>query len=200
MKTAFCFDLDGTVTQEEILPLLAKEVNLYEEISALTEATIKGVIPFKKSFLLRCRLLNDIPVERIQNIISKVKIYQEICSFIKKNASNSYIITGNLDIWIKKIEKILPCQFYSSLGKLNPNGSISVEHVLEKGSVIEHLRKKHSKIVSVGDGMGDVPMFEKSDIRIAFGGTHKPIQSLIQHSDYIIFCERALCNLLSNMQ
>ena len=46
MKKIFCFDLDGTITTQEILPLIAAELDLYEEISTLTQATINGLIPF----------------------------------------------------------------------------------------------------------------------------------------------------------
>ena len=48
MSSAFCFDLDGTITKDEILPILSREIGLFEEISALTDATINGVIPFRK--------------------------------------------------------------------------------------------------------------------------------------------------------
>ena len=39
-KTAYCFDLDGTVTQEEILPEIANVLGIKEEIYALTKATM----------------------------------------------------------------------------------------------------------------------------------------------------------------
>ena len=55
-STAFCFDLDGVVTSQELLPLIAEELGYYEEIKALTDATIKGIIPFESSFRLRCRI------------------------------------------------------------------------------------------------------------------------------------------------
>ena len=30
-KNIYCFDLDGTVTAQEILPLIAKELDLYDD-------------------------------------------------------------------------------------------------------------------------------------------------------------------------
>jgi len=197
MKTAYCFDLDGTVTKEEILPLLSQEVGLYEEMSALTEATIKGLIPFRKSFLLRCRLLNDIPISKIQSIISKIAFHTSIYQFIRSNRDNCFIITGNLDIWIEPLKQILGCSFYNSKATAANDRLISVDHVLNKGEAIRDLRRKFDHIVAVGDGMGDVPMFEEADIRIAFGGTHPPIQSLLQFTDYITFNETSLCTLLN---
>lgn len=35
MKTAYCFDLDGTVTWDEILPVLLHHMGLYDEIEEI---------------------------------------------------------------------------------------------------------------------------------------------------------------------
>ena len=83
MKKKYCFDLDGTITAQEILPLMAAELNLYDEISALTKATIDGLIPFEQSFKLRCKLLSDIPINKVQEIASNIKLNEMIVEFIK---------------------------------------------------------------------------------------------------------------------
>ncbi|MCG3148407.1 MAG: Phosphoserine phosphatase SerB2 [Verrucomicrobiae bacterium] len=197
MKTAYCFDLDGTVTRDEILPLLSQEIGLYEEMSALTEATIKGLIPFRKSFLLRCRLLNEIPISRVQEIIAKVSLHETLAAFIRDHRDNCFIITGNLDVWVKPLEQLFGCTFHYSTATVANDRLVSVDHVLNKGDAVKRIRENFERIVAVGDGMGDVPMFEEADVRIAFGGTHPPIQSLIQFTDYVTFSEKALCNLLS---
>jgi phosphoserine phosphatase len=197
VRTAYCFDLDGTITREEILPLLAAELDLYEEISALTEATIRGVIPFRKSFLLRCRLLSELPVSRAQHVISGVSLYHGLVDFIHARKDKCFVITGNLDAWVKPLAELLECKVYSSSANVENDRIVTITHVLNKGDAVEEIRRSFDRIVAVGDGMGDVPMFEKADVRIAFGGTHTPIQSLIQFTDYLTFSERSLCTLLS---
>ena len=69
MKLAFCFDLDGTLTREEILPQIAKHVGLYEEIDLLTKITMDGLITFDKSFKLRTKLLSTIPISKVKKTI-----------------------------------------------------------------------------------------------------------------------------------
>jgi phosphoserine phosphatase len=197
VRTAYCFDLDGTITREEILPLLAAELDLYEEIYALTEATIKGVIPFRKSFLLRCRLLGELPVSRAQSVITRISLFQGVVDFIHAHKENCFLLTGNLDVWVKPLADMLGCNMYSSSASVENDRIINVTHVLNKGDAVEEIRKTYDRIVAIGDGMGDVPMFEKADVRIAFGGTHPPVQSLIQFTDYLTFSERSLCSLLS---
>lgn len=53
----FLFDLDSTITRQEILSTIAKKVGIYEKMSALTESTMRGEIPFKQGLLQRVELL-----------------------------------------------------------------------------------------------------------------------------------------------
>jgi phosphoserine phosphatase len=197
---AYCFDLDGTLTRAELLPMIANEIGLHEEISALTEATIKGVIPFRKSFLLRCRLLNELKVSKVTSVVYDIPLYERLVAFINANSEHCFVITGNLDVWVNCLQDKIKAQFYCSKATVENDTIISIDQVLEKSDAIQQIRDAgYSQIISVGDGMGDVSMFEQSDIGIAFGATHPPIQSLVEHSRYITFDEKSLCNLLNTL-
>lgn len=100
---AFLFDLDGTVTKEEILPALAEQVGLLEEMREMTEKTMRGEIPFQSSFLARVEMLKTIPVSRVAEIVEKTPLNEELVQFIRTNASRCYIVTGNIDVWIEKL-------------------------------------------------------------------------------------------------
>ena len=56
----------------------------------------------------------------------------------------------------------------------------SLENILNKGEAIKDLKKEGDTVISIGDGMGDVIMFQESDFSIAFGGIHEPIQTLLK--------------------
>ena len=199
MKKIYCFDLDGTVTSQELLPLMAAELDLYDEISALTQATINGLIPFERSFKLRCKLLSDIPIKKVQEVAEKVKLNESIAQFIRENKDNSYIITGNIYEWIQPIIEKLDCKIFCSKGKFSDGKLSGLEKIIDKGEVITGLKGSDKSIISVGDGMGDVLMFEKSDISIAYGGVHEPIQSLMKVSNYLVYDEDSLCRLLNTL-
>jgi HAD superfamily phosphoserine phosphatase-like hydrolase len=199
MKKIYCFDLDGTITSQELLPLMAAELDLYEEISALTQATINGLIPFEQSFKLRCKLLSDVPIKKVQEVADKVKLNKSIVQFIRENKDNSYVITGNIYEWIQPIIDKLGCKIFCSEGKFK-NGRLSgLEKILDKGKVIKELRGGGKSIISVGDGMGDVLMFQESDLSIAYGGVHEPIETLMKVSNYLVYNEDSLCRLLNTL-
>ena len=48
----FLFDMDSTITKEEVLPTIAQKINRNAEMRNLTEATMRGEIPFRTSFLI----------------------------------------------------------------------------------------------------------------------------------------------------
>ena len=114
-KVAFCLDLDGTITREEILPLLARDLGLFEEMLALTEATIKGVIPFERSFKLRTMILNAIPLSRVQEIVGQVALSPLIVDFMQAHRENTFIVTGNLDVWLKSLVEKIGVRTFCSL-------------------------------------------------------------------------------------
>jgi HAD superfamily phosphoserine phosphatase-like hydrolase len=199
MKKKYCFDLDGTITSQEILPIMAAELDIYDEISALTKATINGLITFEQSFKLRCKLLSDIPLKKVQEIADDIKLNKAIVQFIKENNDNCYVITGNIYEWIKPIMEKLGCRIFCSKGNFVNSKLIHLEKIINKGEVIKKIRKSNDLIISVGDGMGDVLMFEESDLSIAFGGVHEPIETLLKVSNYLVYNEVSLCRLLKTL-
>lgn len=200
MRTAFCFDLDGTVTQEEILPLLARELDIFDEIQALTLATINGAIPFDSSFKLRVKILSTIPIARVRKIISGVMLHTRIVEFMRLNATQCFLITGNLDVWLLDLLNVLGIAAYTSIARHDGDQLLGVASILNKGEAVDNVRcKGFDRVIAVGDGMGDVPMFLRADVRIAFGGVHHPIKTLKELSDFVVFTEEALCRTLNTL-
>lgn len=201
-RTLFMFDLDGTVTSEEILPLIAKEADLYDEISALTEATIKGIIPFDNSFKLRCKLLSDVPLSKVHKVVYNVKLYEKVAKFIQEHQENCVIITGNLDVWVNPLRTKF-YNIYTSEASQIDGRLDKVTKVMQKDEAVQYLKTKYygqiDRYVAIGDGMGDVAMFAEADMTIAFGGTHQPVESLVKMSNFVIQDESQLVNLLEQM-
>lgn len=195
MKT-FAFDLDGTITKVETLPLLAKELELADEMKLLTDLTLSGRIPFEKSFRMRYLILRNIPLRRIQEIMAGVELEEEIAAFIRENKENCVIVTGNLDFWIAPIIAKLGCRSFSSTSVLDEKNIPVLDKILDKGAAIRKLKKVSDKVVAIGESFNDVPMFEEANIAIAYGGVHKPVSAAISIADYVIFEGGALCRLL----
>lgn len=99
----YLFDLDSTIPKKEILPTISKKIGKFDEMKKITEATMRGEIPFEMSFLHRVDLLSKISVSQVSNIVENIPLNTELVKFICKNKERCFIVTGNLDIWITKL-------------------------------------------------------------------------------------------------
>lgn len=194
----FAFDLDGTVTQQEILPLIATEVGLKHEIAFLTKLTLEGVIPFEDSFRLRCAVLRSVPISTVLAIVASVTVDPFIEEFIRARQSQCTVVTGNLRCWVQPLVDRLGCQLLASEARVEGDRMTEVASVLNKGRALAGL-KTTSRKIAIGDSYNDLPMFEVADIGVAYGGVHDPIRALVDLSDYVVFEAETLCRLLSTL-
>ncbi len=197
--TAYCFDLDGTITTQEILPIISKELGLHEEIATLTDITMQGFIPFESSFKLRVKLLGGVPISRVQRIVGNVPLQPKVIKFVNEHRNDCYVITGNLDVWVKKLKNKILCPFFCSTADYAGDTLGGIKKILNKGDAVDSLRKKYKKIVAIGDGMNDAPMFERADVRVAYGGVHAPVETLIDLAHFVTYHEDGLCNILNTL-
>lgn len=200
MSTAFCFDLDGTITRQEILPAIASELGLSEEMALLTNLTLRGLIPFESSLRLRCRILRDVPVSRVRDIVSDIPLDPLIEAFIRDNRERCSVVTGNLDVWVEHIVRHLACESATSVAFAPDDRLESVTRVIRKDEAVKAMRARgFTRVVAIGESFNDIPMFHASDIGVAYGGVHPPIPEIIQLSRYVVFGSGALCRLLNTL-
>jgi len=199
MRVAYGFDLDGTVTEEEILPRIASVLGLDREMEVLTDLTLNGAIAFEDSFRLRCHILMSVPLSQVRSIVEDVALSKPIAEFIRSHHQQSFIISGNLDYWIRPLLDDLGCGSFTSTGVVEGDRLVGIEHVLVKSEAVAQLRKHFEKVVVIGESVNDIPMFEAADVGVAYGGVHDPVENLVQVADYLTYNPKALCRLLGTL-
>lgn len=197
--TKFIFDLDGTITKQETLPLISKHFGIQEEIDKLTNETIYGNIPFVESFIRRVHILGKLPIDEISNLLESVKLHEKVASFIRENNDNCIIATGNLKCWIDKLATKIGGICYYSDGKIVNNKVERLTYILKKETIVEKYKSQGEKVVFIGDGNNDVEAMRVANISIASGLTHYPAKSVLSVADYLVFDEEALCRQLNQL-
>lgn len=190
------FDLDGTLTKKEILPIVAKELGLYDEINQLTQETIKGLIPFHESFIKRVDILKTVPISKVREIINSVPLNEKIVDFLKDNKNRCYIVTGNLDVWIAPLCEKIGVNYFSSIATYDGDYITEVSKVLIKADIVKQF---NGLKVAVGEGNNDAEMIKASTIGIAYGGVHKPAKSVLEFATHSIYEEETLCRFLRQL-
>ncbi len=197
--TKFIFDLDGTVTKQETLPLISKHFKIQEEIDNLTKETIQGNIPFVESFIRRVYILGKLPIDEVSELLEKVELYQKVAKFISQNSENCIIATGNLECWVDKLASKIGCCCYCSDGLIKDNKVIKLTRILRKENLVERYKSEGEKVIFIGDGNNDVEAMRIADIAIASGLTHMPAKGVLSTADYLVFNEEALCRQLNQL-
>lgn len=194
----FLFDLDPTITREEILPTIAKRAGVFEQMSALTESSMRGELPFKQSFLQRVDLLRGISISEVQEIVANIELNEKLVNFIEANKKRSYIVTGNLDVWIDGlINKIgMEKNVFCSKALLDGNYVQDVFNIVDKDAVI---RQFVLPFVAVGDGNNDAEMIEAAEVGIGYGGVRPIAPSVLECATHAVYEEDKLVDFLNKL-
>lgn len=197
-KYIFLFDLDSTVTRQEILPAIAKKIGIYEKMCSLTDSTMRGEMPFKQSFLQRVELLSDIPVSEVRRMVAEIELNDKLVEFIKINRDRCYIVTGNLDVWIEDLVKKIGMEknVFCSKALVNDDSIQDVFSIVDKNAVIGQMLLP---FVAIGDGNNDAEMIEGAEIGIGYGGVRDIAPSVLACATHAIYDEDKLVEFLERL-
>ena len=195
----FLFDLDGTVTSAETLPIIADYFGCNAEIAELTNPTVQGNIPFIESFIRRVNILGKYSVSKTSDLLAQVLIYPEVKQFIDTHKEDCIIVTGNLTCWCDGLFRKIGCQCYGSEAECEDDRVVKLKSILRKEQIVDQYKALGETVVFIGDGNNDLEAMRHANISIAAGLTHNPAQSLMAITDYVIFNEHALCRQLMQL-
>ena len=195
----FIFDLDGTITAVETLPLIARHFGVEAEIEALTQETIRGNIPFMESFIRRVHILGKLPVAEVSALLTTVPTYPLVTRFIQNHRDHCVIATGNLFCWVEALVHRMGCPCFYSEATLEHGVVKQLTHIVRKEEVVQRFKEQGEKVVFIGDGNNDAEAMRLAHVSIASGLTHWPAPSVLAVADYLVFSEEALCRQLTQL-
>jgi HAD superfamily phosphoserine phosphatase-like hydrolase len=196
----FVFDLDGTLTECETLPRIARHFNVEAEIDALTRQTVKGDIPFMESFIRRVGLLGKLDVDEVAGLLQDVPVSEPLRFFIESRAADCAIATGNFRGWVRRLAARLPCELHASEGGVTPAGGVELSRILRKEDVVRTYQAAGEQVVFIGDGNNDAEAMRVADVSVACGIVHPPARSVLEVADYAVYDAGTLARLLEQIE
>lgn len=195
----FIFDLDGTITSQEILPVIAKHFKMQEEIEILTTQTVRGSIPFVESFIRRAHILGRLPTDEINMLLGQIPLYPLVHDFIQNHLEDCVIVTENVSAWVDKLCQKAGCRAFCSEGLVVENRIQRLISVLKKERIVEEYKGRGEKVVFIGGGNSDMEAMRLADVSIASGLTHYPAKGILTAVNYLVFKEETLCRQLNQL-
>lgn len=195
----FLFDLDGTVTSAETLPIISEHFGCTEQIAELTTRTVAGNVPFIESFIRRVNILGQYSVSETSDLLAQVPLYPLVAKFIEEHTEDCIIVTGNLTCWCEGLFKKIGCQCYGSIAECEDDKVVKIKSILRKETIVDQYKALGETVVFIGDGNNDLEAMRHANISIAAGLTHNPAQSLMSICDYVIFSENALVRQMNQL-
>lgn len=196
----FLFDLDGTLTRCETLPLIARTFGLEDQIGQLTQQTIKGDIPFVESFIQRVNILREIPVPDVRDLLASVPLHAALLDFIRQNIDDCIIVTGNCRVWVEALAQQIGCQLIASETSMVSDKIIKLTKIVKKEDVVRAFQAQGEQVVFIGDGNNDAEAMKLADVSIASGLIHMPARSVLDVCDYLIFDDATLARQLNQIR
>jgi len=184
MRRMVVFDMDSTLIQQEVIDELARYAGVEAEVSAITEAAMRGDLNFFESLKSRVALLKGHNADELFGKAKANLIYtpgaKELCTTLKLLGFKMAVISGGFLPVAREVQKYLGLDyaFANTLDVDEATGNLTGK---TSGPVVTPQRKKQllatiadvegcqiQQTIAVGDGANDIPMLHTAGLGIAF--------------------------------
>ncbi len=175
------FDMDSTLIQTEVIDELARLAGVGDQVSAITEAAMRGELDFAASFRRRVALLKGLPESALQQVIDTVPLMdgaERLISTLRRLGYKTAILSGGFTFVGRELQRRLGIDYLHSNELDIVDGVVTGEVRTE---IVDGARKAHylaeiaraeglnmDQVIAVGDGANDLPMLRLAGLGIAF--------------------------------
>jgi len=174
-------DVDSTLIQQEVIELLAAYAGKREEVTAVTEAAMRGELDFAQSLHARVAVLAGLPAGVVDSVRAEVKLSEgaaELVAAFKAAGHAVAVVSGGFNQILRPIAEDLGLDYWIANELEIADGALTgkvlgavidraaKEKYLREWAAAEGIPMEHT--IAVGDGANDLDMLSAAGIGIAF--------------------------------
>jgi phosphoserine phosphatase len=182
-------DMDSTMITVECIDELADYAGIKPEISAITEAAMRGELDFEAALRQRVALLEGLPVAKLaQCLAERVQITPGAKTLIGTNRAHgghAVLVSGGFLDFANPVGRDIGFNrvVANTLGRTGDvlDGTLAGEIVgaeAKRTTLLESLRThglSTDEVMAIGDGANDIPMIEAAGLGVAYHAKPKAV-------------------------
>ena len=175
-------DMDSTLITIECIDEIADMYHLKPQVSAITEAAMRGEIDFAESLRRRVALLEGLEESALQRVYDeRLQLSpgaEKMLAKLKEHGIKTLLVSGGFVFFTERLKKRLGLDFAQAntleivAGKLTGKVVGNIVDAQAKADFLVHTRNElelgSKQVIAMGDGANDLKMMTQASVSIAY--------------------------------
>jgi phosphoserine phosphatase len=198
-KALLLADMDSTMIGQECIDELADFVGLKTKVAAITEAAMRGDLPFEAALRERVALLKNLPIATVETVLAE-RIHvtpgaRALVMTMRANGAYACLVSGGFHVFTGPVAKMIGFNEDRSNRLLTDDKACFAGTVAEpifgrdnkQATLVELTRRfklRPSQTMAVGDGANDLAMIAAAGLGVAYHAKPKVRAAAAVQIDY----------------